>query len=208
MLQTQTIEPGTLSLLKQLMELPSLQDFCLVGGTALALKYGHRISVDLDLFCNKEFNKEQILTELLQTFGGHLMYENTRAAWAIFCYINNIKVDLIHYKHQQIAPTETIDGLRLYDTLDLMSMKVNAILGRGKKKDFWDMAELLQHYSVNECIEAHSKKYPNQQILISIPNALTYFTDADESEEPVSLKGQTWASVKKILQKKVNDYLR
>ena len=208
MLQTQTIEPGTLSLLEQLMDLPSLQEFCLVGGTALALKYGHRISVDLDLFCNKEFNKEQIVTELMQTFGKNLLYENTRASWAIFCYIHNVKVDIIHYKHLQIFTTEVEDGCRLYHSLDLMAMKVNAILGRGKKKDFWDMAELLQHYTITECIEAHSKKYPNQQLLISIPNALTYFTDADESEEPVSLKGQTWASVKKILQQKVNDYLR
>ena len=208
MLQTQTIEPGTLSLLEQLMDLPSLQEFCLVGGTALALKYGHRISVDLDLFCNKEFNKEQIVTELMITFGENLLYENTRASWAIFCYIHNVKVDIIHYKHLQIFTTEVEDGCRLYHSLDLMAMKVNAILGRGKKKDFWDMAELLQHYTITECIEAHSKKYPNQQLLISIPNALTYFTDADESEEPVSLKGQTWASVKKILQQKVNDYLR
>ena len=171
MLQTQTIEPGTLSLLEQLMDLPSLQEFCLVGGTALALKYGHRISVDLDLFCNKEFNKEQIVTELMKTFGENLLYENTRASWAIFCYIHNVKVDIIHYKHLQIFTTEVEDGCRLYHSLDLMAMKVNAILGRGKKKDFWDMAELLQHYTITECIEAHSKKYPNQQLLISIPNA-------------------------------------
>ena len=50
MLQTQAIEPGTFSVLKKLMDLPSLQDFCLVGGTALSLKYGHRISIDIDLF--------------------------------------------------------------------------------------------------------------------------------------------------------------
>lgn len=68
------------------------------------------------------------------------------------------------------------------------------------------MAELLKHYSIVECIEMHSKKYPSQQILISIPNALTYFVDADESEEPISLKKQTWPSVKKFIQKKVSDY--
>lgn len=50
MLQTKTVEPGTLSLLKELMELPILNNFSLVGGTALSLKYGHRISIDLDLF--------------------------------------------------------------------------------------------------------------------------------------------------------------
>ncbi|MEI7587081.1 nucleotidyl transferase AbiEii/AbiGii toxin family protein [Runella sp.] len=50
MLQTRTVEPGTLELLKQLMSLKALEQFYLVGGTALALQMGHRISVDLDLF--------------------------------------------------------------------------------------------------------------------------------------------------------------
>jgi len=44
------------------MELDSLKDFSLVDGTALALKYGHRVSIDLDLFTNQEFNKEYILS--------------------------------------------------------------------------------------------------------------------------------------------------
>jgi predicted nucleotidyltransferase component of viral defense system len=208
MLQTQTIEPGTLSILEKLMKLSSLQDFCLVGGTALALKYGHRISVDLDLFCNQEFNKDLIILELTETFGDQFVYESSRPQWAIFCYIQNVKVDLIHYKHQQIEPTEIFDNYRLYSNPDLIAMKINAVLGRGKKKDFWDIAELLQDYSIAYCIEVHSKKYPSQQLLISIPNALTYFVDADESEEPISLKGQTWASVKKIIQQKVSDYLK
>lgn len=208
MLQTQTIEPRALSILEKLMGLSSLQNFYLVGGTALALKYGHRLSVDLDLFGNKDFNKEFILSQLAETFGEQLMYENTRAQWAIFCYIQNVKVDIVEYKHNQIADAEILGNLRLYNSLDIMAMKVNAILGRGKKKDFWDIAELLQHYTIAECIEAHSKKYPGQQILISIPNALTYFVDADESEEPLSLKGQTWATVKKSIQQKVNEYLK
>ena len=208
MLQTQTIEPGALSILEKLMGLSSLQNFYLVGGTALALQYGHRVSVDLDLFGNKDFNKEFILSQLTEIFGEQLMYENTRAQWAIFCYIQNVKVDIVQYKHNQIADAEILGNLRLYNTLDIMAMKVNAILGRGKKKDFWDIAELLQHYTMAECIEAHSKKYPSQQVLISIPNAITYFVDADESEEPVSLKGQTWSTVKKSIQQKVNEYLQ
>ncbi len=49
MLQTRTVEPRTLELLKQLMLLPILDSFFLVGGTALALQLGHRKSIDLDL---------------------------------------------------------------------------------------------------------------------------------------------------------------
>ena len=87
-------------------------------------------------------------------------------------------------------------------------MKIAAILKRGVKKDFWDIAELLDEYSIADFIESYNKKYPNHQLLISIPQALTYFQDAEESEDPVSLKGQTWESVKKHIRQKVSDYLK
>jgi hypothetical protein len=44
-------------------------------------------------------------------------------------------------------------------------------------------------------------------LMISIPQALTYFTDANESEDPISLKGQTWESVQTIIKQKVSEYL-
>ncbi len=57
MLQTQTIKPESFALLKRLKSLSELSNFYLLGGTALALKYGHRISIDLDLFGEKGFDK-------------------------------------------------------------------------------------------------------------------------------------------------------
>lgn len=78
-------------------------------------------------------------------------------------------------------------------------------LSLGKKKDFWDLYELLKEYSIKEMIEFFKTKYPQQMLLISIPSALTYFTDANESEDPISLKGQTWEEVKKFISKKVSE---
>jgi hypothetical protein len=86
-------------------------------------------------------------------------------------------------------------------------MKIQAILGRGKKKDFWDLHELLTHYSLQQIMDWHKQKYPNQMLAISIPNAITYFVDADESETPVSFKKQTWEGVKKDISRVVSDYL-
>ena len=86
-------------------------------------------------------------------------------------------------------------------------MKIQAILGRAKKKDFWDLHELLQHYSLEKIMDWHKHKYPNQMLAISIPHAITYFSDADETEAPVSFKNQTWTDVKKGIQKAVRDYL-
>jgi len=69
MLQTQSVHAPTLELLKELMGLKPLKNFNLVGGTALALQLGHRISVDLDLFSVEEFDKEQVLSSLIEYFG-------------------------------------------------------------------------------------------------------------------------------------------
>ena len=96
----------------------------------------------------------------------------------------------------------------MYGDRDIIAMKVFAILKRAQKKDFWDVAELLQHYPVKEFIHSYDEKYPNHQLLISIPQALVYFEDADESDDPMSLKGQTWPSVKKQIQQKVKAYLK
>jgi hypothetical protein len=112
MLYTPTVEPGTLSLLKRLMELPSLQPFSLVGGTALALRYGHRSSVDLDLFFQEKFDHFVIEKELRNEFGDSFVYESGHKQLGIFCYIHKIKVDIVYFPHSLIGDIEMEDGIR------------------------------------------------------------------------------------------------
>jgi len=190
------------------MELPSLEAFALVGGTALSLRYGHRSSIDLDLFVHEQFDPQLVEEELQNVFHNDLIYESGKKSIGIFCYIKHIKVDIVSYPHALISNMETISGIRMYGDPDIAAMKVQAILGRGKKKDFYDLAELLEHYSLDQIMHWHKRKYPNQMLAISIPQAVTYFDDADESEEPLSLKGQSWEQVKDFISAKVRDFLR
>ncbi len=208
MLHIKTVEPGTFSLLKELMEIPSLQPFSLVGDTALALRYGHRSSIDLDLFNHEKFEHSIIEAELRNEFGDNFVYESGHKNIGIFCYLNKVKVDIVYYPHNPIAPFETKNNIRFYSSADIAAMKIQAILGRGKKKDFYDLYELLKHFSLQQMMDWHKQKYPSQMLAISVPNAITYFVDADESETPVSFKSQTWESVKKGIRRTVSDYLR
>ena len=208
MLYTSTVEPRTLSLLNELMELSAIQEFSLVGGTAMALRFGHRRSVDLDLFFHEKFNHSEIIKVLETTFGHRFVYKHQLTVFGIFCFIDDIKVDIVHFPHQPIATIETEDNIRMYSSADISAMKIQAILGRAQKKDFWDLHELLQHYTLQQIMDWHKQKYPNQMLAISIPHAITYFTDADESETPLSFKGQTWENVKKDIQRVVRDYLK
>ena len=208
MLHFETVEPSTLSLLRKISVIPELKSFSLVGGTALALKFGHRKSVDLDLFSYEKFDVNELTSILEREFGSAFKFESTKVSFAVFCEINQVKTDLVHYPHAIIAPVEINEDIRLYSNSDIAAMKINAILGRGVKKDFWDLAELLSEYSLEDIIRFHKQKFPSQMLLISIPAALTYFEDAEESEDPVSLKGQSWEGVKKVIQQKVSEYLR
>ena len=208
MLHYSTIKPESLRILKELMQLPELNNFYLVGGSALSLYYGHRISVDLNLFSTFSFANEDVIPVLEKNIK-HLKYRNASNPIGLFCMVDNLKIDFVkHHHYPLIEKPLLIEVIRILSPREILAMKVAAILKRGVKKDFWDLHELFKHFTVQECIEAYFQKYSSQELLISIPDALTYFADADESEELVSLKRQTWASVKKSIQKKVNDYLK
>ena len=149
-----------------------------------------------------------IENELKNELGSDFDYERGHQKIGIFCNIQNVKVDIIYITHFPIADFVEEDKIRFYNNADISAMKIQAILGWGQKKDFWDLYELLQHYTLNQLIEWQKQKYPSQMLAISIPNAITYFADADESEAPVSYKNQTWDLVKKGISRAVSDYLK
>lgn len=208
MLHLETVEPRTFSVLKQLMEIPELKDFSLVGGTALSLCYGHRKSVDLDFFSIKAFENSVIVDAIKKKFKGKFYKEEKAPRFGIFGFVDEVKIDLIRHPHPLIRPELNIDGIKMFSAEDIIAMKVQAILGRGRKKDFWDIAELLNYYSVSDFIKFHTEKYASQNLLITVPQAMTFFADAEESEDPISLKQQTWSSVKKFINSKVSEYLK
>jgi predicted nucleotidyltransferase component of viral defense system len=207
MLQKQAVEPSTFTILERLMSIPELANYTLVGGTALALYYGHRISVDLDLFSIEKIEKERITDSLTQNFGDRFAYELDHFSPSIFCFIGNVKVDIVNYPHALISPTIHIEGIRMYGIPDIAAMKINAVLGRGAKKDFYDIYEILKHYSLKQIIEWYYEKYHKQVIAISIPQALIYFDDAELSEDPVSLDNINWEEVKESIKNSVRTFL-
>lgn len=204
MLHVGTVEPGTFALLKRLMALSSLQGFSLVGGTALSLRHGHRRSVDLDLFRHGPFDREDIVRELARSFGTAFTYRRDNAKWAAFCTIEGVKVDIIKDPHPVLLEPQVVDGVRLYRDEDIGPMKIEAILLRARKKDFWDLAELLEVHGLPWLLEHHQAKYPDNSIAISIPYAITWFVDAEHDAEPIGLKGRTWESVKQDIGRHVN----
>ena len=207
MLYTSTVSEGTLDILKKIFQIKELENFYLVGDTNLSLRIGHRISVDIDLFSTVEFENEHII-EILERNFQTFSYKNNSNPIGVFGFIDNVKIDLVrHYFFNTISDTIVVYGIRMFGDQDIMAMKSLAILKRGVKKDFYDINELLNHYSIEDFIISYKKKYINNSIPISIPYALTYFVDADDSEDPVCIRGLSWEQVKSNIQKVVREYL-
>ena len=202
MLSLRTVTPDTLELLKALMSAPELSSLRLVGGTALALQYGHRVSVDLDLFGEVTIDKFELLS-LLQGLGEVRVINETKNIHQYF--VNGIKVDIVNYPYSWIdAPVEE-DSIRWASPKDIAALKINAIEGRGTKKDFIDMYLLLQHYSLEEILTFYQQKYPDYSIFRAL-RSLTYFDDADAQIMPQMFVEDTWEKMKENIQAHVSRY--
>ncbi len=92
MLYTTTVAPSTWELLGKLMKLPSLQNFGLVGGTNLSLRYGHRLSIDLDLFTDEPFNNDEILIEIERNFLNIEVVDESKNM--LFLFVEGVKLIL------------------------------------------------------------------------------------------------------------------
>lgn len=121
--------------------------------------------------------------------------------------INGVKTDFILHQYPCLQPVETVDDVRLSAIDDIIPMKINAVCGRGAKKDFWDIAELLDHYGIDTMLALYRKKY-NAAETGFIIRSLIYFEDAESQPDPFSLKQVTWNTVKLKIRTAVKKYVR
>src|SRR6201996_142634 len=182
MLRKETVEPATLGLLKRLVALPELAQFRLVGGTALSLLFGHRKSIDLDLFTDKPFEKEIIVPALENAFD-FVLPVNERSKSIYQCEIENVKVDFVAVKDPFSNPAKLIEEIPFADIKDLIALKLNAIKGRGIKKDFWDVAKLLEFYTFDDLFEFYHNRY-NYDDTFAVIRSVIYFNDAEDDADP------------------------
>ena len=192
MLQTQTVVPDLLELLKKIMSEKMFSDFHLVGGTSLSLQIGHRNSIDIDLFGNSEIN-EDLFIEKLNTFGEVQVVQATKNI--LITQVNDLKVDFVNYKYPLLKDVLIIDNIRMLSTADIAAMKLNAIAGRGSKKDFIDLYFLLDEFSLPKIFDFYDQKYKNGSRFM-VEKSLTYFEDADRQIELKMFKPFDWEACK------------
>jgi predicted nucleotidyltransferase component of viral defense system len=200
MLHTNTVEPNTLELLKRLMSIQFLNNFFLVGGTALSLQIGHRKSIDLDLFSTENFDVQEILTCLKPD----LIIQDSKKILQLV--VQEIRVDFVSLPYSLIDKLVIEDKIRLASINDIVAMKLKAIAGRGSKKDFYDIYYLLKRFSVKEMIMLFKEKYPDHEVF-TVYKSLLYFEDADIEPEPILFEKLEWKQVKNKISIEVKSFL-
>ncbi len=177
----------------------------LVGGTDLALQFGHRKSIDIDLF--GAINLEIIdCYKILQEFSSNVQIISKQKNINIFI-VNGIKIDFVNYYYPWLQEHIKIDNIRLARIEDVAAMKLNAIAGRGSKKDFIDIELMLNQLSLKQMVDFYKTKYSQESEFMALKSML-FFSDADQEIEPEMFIYFNWSKTKETIIKQVEAYFK
>jgi hypothetical protein len=190
---TNAVPANVQGILARLGAEEALEGTYLAGGTALALYFGHRISMDLDFF-RTALDEEIVLAELHRR---HVISVISKGRGTLHLHVEGVKVSLLEYPYPVLFPYEDFQGLPLADPRDIACMKLSAIAGRGSKRDFVDCYMLANRFGLSPLLDLFKSKYSGIHYnLIHVMKSLTYFEDADKEPMPNMLADLSWEQVK------------
>ena len=192
----QTLLPDTFRAVKLIAGLPDIKKAYLAGGTALALRVGHRISVDLDFFTTEDFDETVLAEKLKQT----PEFKLGKTDWkTVIGVIGETKFSIFFYKYPIVEVFEEFEGIKIAGLQDLAAMKIHAVEDRGSKRDFVDVYFLAKKFSLEEMFDFYNQKYGVlDSHKYSIIKALGYFDAAETQEMPNMLIKTDWEEVKEF----------
>jgi hypothetical protein len=186
-----------------LMLASELKDFRLVGGTALSLHLGHRMSVDIDLFTDASYGSIDFdaIEDFLKTSFGYVEGDFGGNPGMGKSYMigptsdNLVKLDIYYSMDPFFQESVVIDNIRLASIEEIIAMKVDVIQRGGRKKDFWDIHELLDSYTISQMIGLHALRFEWTHNEAQIRNNFILFHDADLEPDPICLKNKEWVFI-------------
>lgn len=209
MLHRETTSDELFHVLVKLMRLPELSDFRLVGGTALSLLRGHRVSVDIDMFCDGPYG-EIPFDHIVEVIKMQFVYVEVTGAFVEPGLVANnlglnlfigedeetgIKTDILYWDAPFLYPPIEEEGIRIATIEDIATMKLDTISRGGRKKDFWDLSEILETHRMTDLLAIYQKKYPWHEIE-DVVKGLSDFTTAEQTPDPICYKNKNWDNIK------------
>ena len=170
----------------------------LAGGSALALHFGHRYSIDFDFFSREKFDPLK-LSEEFKKLGK--FRKTTAKGISLIGEFNNIKLGYFQYDYPLIGQFTKFYEVNVASNEDIAAMKLVAIMDWGTKKDFIDLYEIInQGRNLENILKQYDKKYHVlAENLYSIIRSLQYFDDAESSQMPKMIRDVSWSEVMKFI---------
>lgn len=195
-------------LLKNITEKVSIPEFYMIGGTALSIQLGLRESFDFDFCVPNIFNNEILLQELKE-IGEIEVKQNQKGTCDVI--LNGVQVSFFYYPNpvikEYIIPEE-MPKLKMASILDIAVMKVVAIGGRGAKKDFFDLYNIINknNITIDELAKGLIEKCGNNINYANTIMGLSYFEDAEQEILPKTFVEYNWEEIKKFFIKFQSDF--
>ncbi|WP_243854671.1 nucleotidyl transferase AbiEii/AbiGii toxin family protein [Flavobacterium sp. 270] len=193
------------------MNAVEFKNFRLVGGTALSLQLGHRLSVDIDLFTDDDYGTVDF-DAIEKYLHNNFNYVDTGFGGLPGMgksYIvgtdneNTVKLDVYYSMDKFIEPYIEVEGVRMATLEEIIAMKVDVVLRGGRKKDFWDLHELFSTYDIQKMLSLHKIRCEYTHDESQIIKNFTDFTYADNDFDPICLKGKYWEFIKEDIQEQI-----
>ena len=187
-------------LLKDITDTISIPNYYMIGGTALSLQLGLRESYDFDFCVTENFNNELLLKEI-QTLGKIEVKQNQKGTVDVI--LNGVQISFFYYPNyviKEFVVVEEMPKLKMASVLDIAVMKVVAIGGRGAKKDFFDLYNIMSksNITIDELAKGLIKKCGNNVNFANIIMGLSYFEDAEQEILPKTFVEYDWKEIKRF----------
>jgi predicted nucleotidyltransferase component of viral defense system len=172
------------------------QHFYLAGGTALALQLGHRRSIDLDFFSPTQ-DIPAIRSQLEKALAPlHAILADS--SWGNLVYLaKNVRIGFYGYGYPLVADTIQAEGISMASIQDIALMKMDALLARAARKDFYDLYFICQTHSLPTLFEMGAQKYLSvRDFETQVTKRLVFFDSAENDPDPVLLHPVNWQDVK------------
>lgn len=200
-----TISPGLKKIIDQVFASNYFSEFRLCGGTGLSLQTGHRISVDADFVTENPIENDLVTSQILKTFKNAT--DIHRGELGVFFRIDSIKVDFLSWNLPFIRHAVLDNGWRLLHKEEIIAMKLFAILQRGEKKDYMDIASLLKDYSLSQMLSFYRERHKASDDAVVL-RFLASYSDIEFQPLPEMLNGLSWEEAKSALARAIKQHLK
>lgn len=198
----EVLDKNRLELLKNFKKIKELW-FFLAWGTALALIFWHRKSIDFDFFCFEDFNNNELFQKISKIFWDKLIKKTFEEKNTLYIEANWIKISFFTYKYSLIWEKIESEFFSIYSLEDISAMKLWAIQNRATNKDYIDIYFLIKKFWLEELLIFFEKKFWNIVSKSILRKSLVYFEDIIDEELIILSHNLTFEKIKKSLEKTV-----